>query len=119
MITKNFNELYDSEGFYKIDTKYKEIFKLATMLFNIGIPFNFHNLMDGWQIEYFTKDKKRIVCSVIEHFGSYGNYEDKLEIMGLLTPEEEKKDCVLGSLTAREVFERIQEHYKNNFYKEG
>ena len=48
-----------------------------------------------------------MVCSVIEHCGSYGREEDKLEIMGLLTEEELEVDEVKGYLTAEEVFGRI------------
>lgn len=38
----------------------------------------------------------------VEHFGSYGNEDDQEEIMGLLTPEEEKWDSVIGHLSAEE-----------------
>ena len=48
----------------------------------------------------------------IEHSGSYGSKKDLLEIMGLLTPEEQKLNSVLGYLTAREVFERIERDWK-------
>lgn len=48
----------------------------------------------------------------IEHYVSYGNEQDKLEIMGLLTPEEKKNDSVLGYLSAEEVFSRINRHWK-------
>lgn len=37
---------------------------------------------------------------------------DKLEIMGLLAPEEKKTDSVLGYLSAEEVFSRINRHWK-------
>lgn len=40
--------------------------------------------------------------------------QDLLEIMGLLTEEEEKIDRVLGWLTAKDVFDRIYEHYISN-----
>ena len=44
-----------------------------------------------------------MVCSVIEGFGTYG-----LEIMGLLTPEEEEHSPVRGYLTPEDVFSRIE-----------
>jgi hypothetical protein len=45
------------------------------------------------------------------HCGSYGNESDLLEIMGLLTPEEQEFDRVLGNLSAQEVFSRIKTHW--------
>lgn len=51
----------------------------------------------------------------VQHFGSYGNKCDKLEIMGLLTPYEEECDSVLGDLTAEDVFERINKHHKGEW----
>lgn len=47
-------------------------------------------------------------CSVIEGYGTYGYEQDLLEIMGLLTSEEEEHDPVRGYLTAENVFERIK-----------
>ena len=56
------------------------------------------------------------ICSVIISSGSYGHKEGLLEISGLMTDEEYKKtgDTVLGSLTAENVFKRIERHYKTN-----
>jgi hypothetical protein len=48
----------------------------------------------------------------IEHYASYGRSEDLLEIMGLLTSEEEGYDSVKGYLTAEDVFQRIKKHYE-------
>ena len=56
--------------------------------------------------------REDFVCSVIYGHGTYGFESGKLEIMGLLTPEEEKYDSVVGYLTAKEVFDRINKHYK-------
>ena len=53
-------------------------------------------------------DTSGTVCSIIEGHGTYGEENDLLEIMGLLTPEEEEWDSVCGSLTAENVFERIK-----------
>lgn len=57
---------------------------------------------------------------VIEYFGSYGQENDLLEIMGGLTIEERENDIVLGYLTAEEVFKRFKYCYENNtsIYKE-
>lgn len=110
---KSFEELFNSDGTYKTDERYKEIFRLDEMLKEKEIPHVFHNVMDGWQIIY-PEDGKRRVMDAIEHYGSYGNEQDLLEIMGLLTPEEKKCDSVLGYLTAEEVFERIEKHWNEH-----
>lgn len=96
------------------EERYNEIFKLKKMLEENHIPFEWieHNdFRGGYHICYPEKGGK-CVCSVIEHSFSYGNDKDLLEIMGLLTPEEEKDDSVLGNLTADNVFSRISEHWK-------
>lgn len=94
---------------FDTDPDYKEIIKLDTMLTEHGIPHTLDPLYDGWQVCYPSKGES-LVMDAIEHYGSYGSSEDKLEIMGLLTPEEEAEDSVLGHLTADEVFMRIQKH---------
>ena len=107
---KRYEELYNTDGSYKTDPDYKEIFKLHNMLENNNIPHTLHKMFDGWQIIYPEKGKKQVM-DAIEHFGSYGSEQDLLEIMGLLTEEEEKINSVLGCLTAQDVFNRIYEHY--------
>lgn len=95
---------------YGIDPKYQEILKLDEMLTEANIPHVLDKMFDGWQICYpTTYSEGGCVMDAVEHHGSYGNSEDLLEIMGLLTPEEE--DDVLGYLTAADVFKRIQTHY--------
>lgn len=91
---------------------YKEILRLKEMLEKAGIPFEFNEYMGGYQLCYPKKETfDDIVCSVIEHNGSYGQEQDLLEIMGLLTDEELKNDDVVGFLSAENVFERIKKHY--------
>lgn len=90
-------------------TKYNEIIKLHEMLTEANIPHEFHRLYDGYQICYPAK--QNCIADAIEHYGSYGNDEDTLEIMGLLTEEEWEQDGVLGHLTAEEVFKRFKSHY--------
>ena len=94
------------------------------MLENENIPFEF---MDrsikeitiryiSFQICYPCYNSKNqkidgggdFICSVIQS----GAKADRLEIMGLLTSEEEELDCVVGGLTAEEVFSRIKNHFK-------
>ena len=94
-----------------LSNKYQEILKLDGKLNNANIPHVLKRMFDGWQICYPSDDEKDMVMDVIEHFGSFGKEDDTLEIMGLLTPEEEKDDLVLGHLTADEVFMRIWYHY--------
>ena len=108
---KSINELYDENGNYITDTRYQEILKLDTMLTEKGIPHTLQKLFDGWQVLY-PENGKKLVMDAIEHFGSYGNEEDLLEIMGLLTPEEEEDNSVLGHLTAEEVCKRIKQHWE-------
>lgn len=106
------DDLYDEHGRYKTNPKYREILKLDKMLTDENIPHECINYFDGWQVIYPSYAYCRIM-DAIEHFGSYGKDEDKLEIMGLLTEEEKQNDTVLGYLTAEEVFTRIKEHWEN------
>lgn len=104
-------------------TKYKEIFKLEKMLKDAGIPYKFYELDGGlkdmipeWEhyhINYPNKD--HWVISVIEGIGTYGAEQDRLEIMGGLTPYERfinDDATVLGYLTAKNVFKRIKNDYE-------
>lgn len=97
-------------------TKYKEIKKLHKLLDDAGIAHRYHALYDGYQVEYPMAARFRKL-SAVEHCISYGHDRDLIEIMGLLTKEEEKVDSVLGYQTAQQVFERIQKHW--NSYKES
>lgn len=109
---KNYDELFDANGKYITDTSYQEILKLDAMLTEKGIPHTLNKFCDGWQVIYPEDGEKRVM-DAIEHFGSYGNEQDLLEIMGLLTPEEEEQDSVLGHLTAEEVCSRIEKHWED------
>lgn len=102
---------------YFIESKYKEIFKLKQMLEKEKIPFDFtctsypESNFIHYHLEYpnkFDMDGSRIV-SVVEGIGSYGREADKLEIMGLLTPEEAERDSVAGWLTADELERALKE----------
>ena len=96
--------------------KYKEIFKLKKMLEDAKIPFDFFEAdpdmrtlipeWEHWHINYPNREKR--IISVIEGIGTYGEADDKLEIMGGLTEEEAENDDVAGWLTAENVFERIK-----------
>lgn len=110
---KTYEELYDENGKYRLNESYTEILKLDKMLNEAKIPHTLDRWMDGWQVCYPVEDYENgRVMDAIEHCGSYGHEKDLLEIMGLLTPEEEKDDSVKGWLTAEDVFERIKKHYE-------
>ena len=97
-----------------MENKYTEIFKLKDMLEESNIPFEFKIREFGadklYQICY-PKDGYRRKCSVIQGKGTYGGEENLLEIMGLLTKAEEEYDSVLGYLTAKNVFDRIEKDF--------
>lgn len=92
--------------------RYNEILRLKGMLEKAKIPFEFSELFGGYHIIYLNNHFR--VCSVIEHDFSYGREQDLLEIEGLMTKKEKKKekDDVLGYLTAENVFQRIEKHWK-------
>lgn len=98
------------------DTKYTEIFKLKNMLDAIDLEHEFYDRSVGiaqyehYQIILLDEKGDRIV-SVVQGSCTYGGDNNKLEIMGLLTPEEEEHDSVVGWLTAEEVYERIMNYY--------
>lgn len=84
------------------------------MLTADNVPHSFRKLYDGWQVSYpchMTNGER--VCSAIETRTSYGHKDDLLEIMGLLTADEEENDSVCGWLTADDVYLRIVSHYQN------
>lgn len=86
-----------------------EMNKLAYMLACRLIPYEFTKHLNGPHLEY--PNHKDCECSVICNDVSYGHEDGLLEIMGLLTDEEEEFDDVKGWLTADDVFERISKDY--------
>jgi hypothetical protein len=98
--------------------KYTEILKLKTMLEDAKIPFLFKDDMyngykkPSYQIEIIKNGIR--LCDAVQNYGSYGEEKDLIEIMGGLTYEENKKDSVLGYLTADDVFKRFKYCYENN-----
>ena len=124
-------------------SKYKEIFKLKEMLEIAEIPYifidrleedrklmknneylkdkeyyqillfdDFREVMEHYDVYKVFNDKKRII-SIVQGYRTYGEEYDLLEIMGLLTEEEEKIDSVTGYLTAENVFDRIVKYFKD------
>lgn len=112
--------------------KYTAILKLKEMLDKAKIPYqsftdDFFHVKDyvyekPWYASHYPAYQLRLnkEIDVIQHFGSYGESEDLLEIMGALTEEEREDDSVLGCLTAEEVFKRFKYCYEHNttIYKE-
>ena len=106
-------------------TKYKEIFKLKKLLEDAEIPFEYQegfgypeevrkrcpDISEHYQICYPCFAEELRVLSAVEGFGTYGEQDDLIEIMGLLEPEE-GDGTVVGYLTAENVFNRIKKHYE-------
>ena len=124
-------------------SKYKEIFKLKEMLEIAEIPYifidrleedrklmknneylkdkeyyqillfdDFREVMEHYDVYKVFNNEKRII-SIVQGYRTYGEEYDLLEIMGLLTEEEEKIDSVTGYLTAENVFDRIVKYFKD------
>jgi len=88
-----------------------ELVKLASLLTNAKIPFEFNSIFDeDDQICYPSYDNR--ICDAVCHKISYGHEKGLLEIMGLVD-EEVVGDTVEGWLTAEEVFKRIEADYKS------
>ena len=85
--------------------KDKEYYQI--LLFN-----DFREVMDHYNTYKVFNNEKRII-SIVQGYGTYGEEDDLLEIMGLLTEEEEKIDDVTGYLTAEDVFNRIVKYFKD------
>ena len=106
---------------------YREIHKLDFLLEQAGIPHEMaSHMMGGFQLVYYGPQGKPqygsfiqfygmgAVCSVMETPYSVGYQNDRLEISGLLTPEERMMGLVRGDLTAEDVFDRIRRHWLAN-----
>ena len=85
--------------------KDKEYYQI--LLFN-----DFREVMERYNTYKVFDNEKRII-SIVQGYGTYGEEDDLLEIMGLLTEEEEKIDSVTGYLTAEDVFNRIIKYFKD------
>lgn len=102
----------ETMSLFELNESYTEILKLDRMLTEAKIPHALVRLMDGWQVIYPDVGIYDSVADAVENTGSYGHEKNLLEIMGLLTDEEARFNSVKGWLTAEDVFERIEKHYK-------
>ena len=73
---------------------------------------DFREVIEHYDVYKVFNNEKRII-SIVQGYRTYGEEDDLLEIMGLLTEEEEKIDSVTGYLTAEDVFNRIVKYFKN------
>lgn len=114
--SKYYQEIpHSCRDFYKLSDRHQEILRLHKMLEEASIPHTVSRWMDGWMVCYpVARPSEECVIDAIETSHSYGYWEDKIEIMGLLTPEEEECDSVVGHLTAENVFERIKKHWEEH-----
>ena len=100
---------------HTINNQYKrEPIRLASMCLAHNIPFEIAEYWDGFIIGYPSLKQEERVSDAICHNGSYGRQDGLLEMTGLLTEEELEEDGVLGWLTAEQVFERWQKHWKES-----
>ena len=99
-------------NFNNVDPKYQEIRRLAAMLDAAGIQHVKKQvpILGTVGAQILCNDEEGQFVSVIQHPGMQCPQLDRLEIMGLLTPEQLEFDEVLAALTAEEVFRRIYNH---------
>ena len=89
---------------------YSQIDFVHETLEKLEIPHEyFDHPLGGKHLAYPNRDK--CVCSVILTPFSYGGSCGRMEIMGLLTPEESEEDDVVGYLDAQDVISRILGHH--------
>ena len=107
----------------------KEIFRLKRMLEKAEIPFDWienfgydkrllskhPDLLEHYHICYPVQGEGQRI-SIIEGLGTHGREQDRLEIMGGLTPYEQfcHGDSPIGFLTAENVFKRIKKDWEEN-----
>ena len=89
----------------------KEPLRLASMLLAAGIPFEGREIWEGYQVCY--PSVANCVSDAVCHGFSYGHEDGLLEIMGLVD-EAEVGDSVEGWLSAEQVFERYEKHWREN-----
>ena len=91
----------------------REMELLKRMLKEANIPYTIEKDFFG-NDQIWYPSRENVICDVICNMASYGYSEGLLEMMGLLTPEEEEYDSVIGWMTSIDVFTRISDHYIQN-----
>lgn len=83
--------------------RYQAIQRLHKELDDRGIPHDFHELFDGYQI-CVPKDHRKNNCEgdAIQNFGSYGAEEDLIEVYGFSLEDPD------GYLTVDEALEYFE-----------
>ena len=69
-----------NHGRFKTDPRYTEIIRLAALLREQGIAYDMIRCYDGWKVNVLNDDK--CIGDAIQHFGSYGSENNKVELMG-------------------------------------
>lgn len=82
-------------------TKYTEIFRLASLMLNEEMNFNFCTLYDGYTIRLLNECNEEII-DCIQHKYSYGAHQNQLECWSF------EDGDVIGYLTAEEVLEEFK-----------
>ena len=100
-VQKTFAELFDEQGHYIPDDRYQEIRRLKEMLAARGVPHTCERFCDGWQV-CLPGPGRACRMDAIEHFGSYGAGEDRLELL-----DRDGKKEPEGFLTAEEACARM------------
>lgn len=89
---------------------YSQIEFVHETLEKLKVPHEYSDHQLGGKHLIYPNAENRI-CSVVLTPFSYGGSCGKMEIMGLLTPEESEGDDVVGYLDAQDVISRILGHY--------
>ncbi len=90
------------------------LIKLREYLDISGIPYEdcFDSTFGIDRVRY-SDEADNVICSAIWGEYTLGYNHGLIEIMGLLTPEEQECDDVVGYLTPEDVFFRIVEDWRN------
>lgn len=98
----------------KNDRPRNPLTELRHLLDEAGIPYknNPESFMFSIMDRVCYMRDENVICSAIWGPNSYGYEEGQIEIMGLLTEEEQERDNVVGYLTPEEVFRRIKEDWE-------
>ena len=109
--TWTFTQERDSDGNLPTCPVFTEILKLERLLIVSGIPYDKKKHFGGWII-VLNDENGEYLGDAIEHCGSYGRYNDQIEIMGFDVNSNEDGDDVEGELTAGEAYVYFERAYR-------